>query len=254
MMSIFPDLADKSVVITGGSKGIGKEIALSFAKSGANVVIIGRNQEALEETVDELKQYHANCDFVAADLNETQKVPKVIEKAVQQMGGLDILVNNAGINIAKPALEVEESDWDRVLDTNLKASFFCSQQAAKYMKDNGGGRIINIASQMSFVGYWDRAAYCSSKGGIVQLTKALAIEWANFNINVNAVAPTFIETELTENMFKDEAFKEDVFRRIPLGRLADSSDVAGAVLYLASQLAKSITGETIRVDGGWTAI
>jgi NAD(P)-dependent dehydrogenase (short-subunit alcohol dehydrogenase family) len=250
----FADLKGKRVLVTGGSKGIGKDIALAFAQAGSVVTITGRGEEALRETLQALQTYQPECFIAQADMQQTKEVLAMVEDAADKMGGIDILVNNAGTNIAKPAWDVTEDDWDRVLDTNLKGAFFCSQRAAKYMAEGKGGRIINIASQMAFVGYYKRAAYCSSKGGMVQLTKALAVEWAEYNIKVNAVAPTFIETELTSKMFEDRQFYEDVIRRIPLGRLASPRDVTGAVLFLASDLARFVTGETIRVDGGWTAI
>ncbi|TCP30938.1 2-deoxy-D-gluconate 3-dehydrogenase [Scopulibacillus darangshiensis] len=246
--------AGQKVLVTGGSKGIGKDIAKTFAEYGAEVIITGRKEEVLAETVKEIKDIHNVCSYLQADVTQVQEIYGMVDNAVKRMGNLDILVNNAGINITKPALEVTEEDWDQVLDTNLKGTFFTSQRAASYMADQGLGKIINIASQMAFVGFYDRAAYCSSKGGVVQQTKALAIEWAPMNINVNAVAPTFIETELTKKMFDDEAFSKDIMSRIPLGKLAQPKDVTGAVLYLASPWADFVTGETIKVDGGWTAI
>jgi NAD(P)-dependent dehydrogenase (short-subunit alcohol dehydrogenase family) len=251
----FSDLRNKTVIVTGGSKGIGKEIALSFAKLQANVIIIGRTKEALDETLTELKAIHDHNKAVQVDVNNIAKVRKIVDEIVHEYGNVDILVNSAGINIAKPALEVTEEDWDKVVDTNLKATFFFSQAVAKHMiEQNKKGRIINIASQMSFVGYIKRAAYCSSKGGVTQLTKALAVEWANHHINVNAVAPTFVETELTEGMLANEDFKKEVLSRILLGEIPKPKDISGAVLYLASDMADFVTGETIKVDGGWTAI
>lgn len=253
-MKYFPDLENKSVVVTGGSKGIGKSIALAFAEHGSKVVIVGRNESALIEAANELKKHHSDCSYISADLKNVDEINQMIDEAVRRMGSLDVLVNNAGVNITKPSLEITEEDWDQVLDINLKASFFCSKKAAEYMIPQKGGKIVNIASQMAFVGYWNRAAYCSSKGGMVQLTKALAVEWAEHHLNVNAIAPTFIQTELTEKMFEDKAFEEDVYSRIPLGKLADPEDVAGAALYLSSNISKFITGDTIKVDGGWTAV
>jgi NAD(P)-dependent dehydrogenase (short-subunit alcohol dehydrogenase family) len=253
-MKYFTDLADKKVLVTGGSRGIGKDMALAFAELGAQVVIVGRDVQALQQTVNELKAHHTQCYWAQADVSKVRDIERMIQEAVNCMGSLDVLVNNAGTNIPKPSLEVTEQDWDQVLDTNLKSAFFCAQGAARYMIPQKKGKIINIASQMAFVGYPGRAAYCSSKGGMMQLTKALAVEWAPHGINVNAVAPTFINTEFTETMFRDEAFSRDVFSRIPMGRLADKKDVTAAVLFLSSDLTGMITGETLKVDGGWTAI
>jgi NAD(P)-dependent dehydrogenase (short-subunit alcohol dehydrogenase family) len=253
-LTYFTELKEKKVIVTGGGKGIGKDIAIAFAKLGATVVITGRNETVLSATTQELKQHSSTCSFVTADIQNVSEIYKMVDDAINLMDGLDILVNNAGINIPKSALEVTEEDWDAIIDTNLKGSFFSSQRAGKYMIQQNKGKIINIVSQMAFVGYIKRAAYCSSKGGAVQLTKALAVEWSPHNIRVNAVAPTFIETEFTSNMFKDEAFHQDVLNRIPLGKLAQPSDVTGAVMFLASDMANFVTGETIKVDGGWTAI
>jgi NAD(P)-dependent dehydrogenase (short-subunit alcohol dehydrogenase family) len=253
-MTSFPDLENKSVLVTGGSKGIGKDIALAYAKQGSKVVVAGRQEKDLQQTTEELQQYNPNCSYVSADLLQVSEIQRLIETAVGHMGTLDILVNNAGVNRPKPAMEVTEEDWNLTLDTNLKSAFFCSQKAAEYMIPKKSGRIINIASQMAFVGYWKRASYCASKGGMVQLTKALAVEWAAHKINVNAVAPTFIKTGLTEKMFEDKEFEKDVYSRIPLGTLSDPEDVTAATLFLSSHMSKFITGETIKVDGGWTAI
>ncbi|MBH0166786.1 3-oxoacyl-ACP reductase FabG [Fictibacillus sp. 7GRE50] len=253
-MTQFADLKGKKVLVTGGSKGIGKDIALSFSKLGSIVVISGRNEDDLSTAVDELKEHNPQCSYVKADIRKIDETYKMVDKAAAHMGGLDIVVNNAGINRPKEAMDVTEEDWDAILDTNLKGSFFSSQRAAHYFIPQASGKIINIVSQMAFVGYVKRAAYCSSKGGAVQMTKALAVEWAPHNIKVNAVAPTFIETELTSDMFLDKEFYQDVLRRIPLGKLAQPSDVTGAVLFLASDMANFITGETIKVDGGWTSI
>lgn len=255
MNTYFSDIQNKTVIVTGGSKGIGKDIALSFAKLGANVIIAGRNLEALHQALIELQAFGDKHKVVQVDVNDIKRVREIVDEVVHEYGTVDILVNNAGINIPKPAIEVTEEDWDQVLDTNLKSAFFFSQAVGKHLIELGKkGRIINIASQMSFVGYIKRAAYCSSKGGVVQMTKALAVEWARYGINVNAVAPTFVETEFTAGMFEDEEFKKDVETRILLGRLPKPQDISGAVVYLASNLADFVTGETIKVDGGWTAI
>ena len=253
-MTYFSELKGKKVLVTGGSKGIGKDIALAFAKQGADVVITGRNEADLVSTTNELRQIHPNAFYLKGDMQDIQSVYEMVDNAVSTLGNIDILINNAGINIPKPALEVTEKDWNQVIDTNLKGTFFCAQRVGKHMIEQGRGKIINMVSQMAFVGYIKRSVYCSSKGGAVQLTKALAVEWAPYNVRVNAVAPTFIETDFTREMFEDREFYQDVVARIPLGKLAQPSDVTGAVLFLASDLAHFITGETIKVDGGWTAI
>lgn len=253
-MNSFFDFKGKKVLVTGASRGIGKDIAMSFAELGATVTITGRNPETLKQAVHELQQYSPSCTYLSADMQDVEAIYQMVDDAVAHMGGIDILVNNAGVNIPQNALDVTEEDWDAVVDTNLKGTFFCSQRVGKYMIPNKTGKIINIASQMAFVGYIKRAAYCASKGGAVQLTKALAVEWATHNIKVNAVAPTFIETEFTSDMFADEAFYEDVMGHIPIGKLAQPADVTGAVLFLASDHTNFVTGDTIKVDGGWTAI
>ena len=254
MRTYFSELEGKTVIVTGGSKGIGKDIAMTFAELQANVVITGRDEKALKETVNELQLSNPNCMGVPGDLSELSVITHLMQTVEETFGTIDVLVNNAGVNIAKPAMDVTESDWDTVLDLNLKSVFFTSQAAARRMLAQRSGKIINIASQMAFVGYYKRAAYCASKGGLVQLTKALAVEWAEQGITVNAVAPTFIETEMTAKMFTDEAVKADVKKRILLEGLAKPKDISGAVLYLASDMAGFVTGETIKVDGGWTAI
>ncbi|REB08112.1 3-oxoacyl-ACP reductase FabG [Sporosarcina sp. BI001-red] len=254
MSSYFTELEGKTVVVTGGSKGIGKEIARTFAELNANVIITGRDELVLNEVVSELQALNPKCMGIPGDLSELSVIQRLVETVISEFGTIDVLVNNAGVNIAKPAMDVTESDWDTVLDLNLKSVFFSSQEVARHMLAQKSGKIINIASQMAFVGYYKRAAYCASKGGLIQLTKALAVEWAEHGITVNAVAPTFIETELTANMFTDEAFKQDVEKRILLNGLAKPKDISGAVLYLASDMAGFVTGETIKVDGGWTAI
>ena len=253
-MDYFSELRGKKVLVTGGSKGLGLDIALAFAGLGAKVVITGRQESALEEAVSRLKELQSDSSYITADMKDVASVRRMVDEATERMGGLDVLVNNAGVNIPKPAEEVTEEDWDQIIDTNLKGLFFCSQQAGKYMIPNKSGKIINIVSQMAFVGYYNRTAYCSSKGGAVQLTKALAVEWAKHHIKVNAVAPTFVETEMTKTMFENRDFYEDVMNRIPLGELARPADITGAVLFLASDMGNFITGETIKVDGGWTAI
>lgn len=254
MTNYFSDIKNKVVIVTGGSKGIGKEIALEYSRLGAKVVIIGRNIDDLNRVKKELDEYSKENLAVNLDINDVKALNQKVDEIYQKYKAIDILVNNAGINITKDAFEITEEDWDTVLDTNLKATFFMCQAVGRKMKEKNGGKIINMASQMSFVGYVKRAAYGSSKGGVLQLTKALAVEWAKYNINVNAVAPTFVETNLTAKTLEDKDLKKDIYQRILFDELPKPSDIVGGVLYLSSNLSNFVTGETIKIDAGWTAI
>jgi len=246
------DLTDQTAIVTGSSKGIGREIALLLAESGANIALIARNKEELEEVSREIEKLGRKALPIAFDLTNTNEIEEVVDQVYKHFGRIDILVNNAGINIPVPAEEVTIENWDLIMDINLKSVFFMSKAVGKYMKLRNRGKIVNMSSQMAFVGYYKRSAYSTSKGGITQLTKALAIEWASNNINVNAIAPTFIETPMTKAMFDDLEFKNEVLNRIPLGRLAKTEDLFGAVIYLASNASNMVTGQTLIVDGGWT--
>ena len=254
-MNAFSLTGDVALV-TGGGSGLGRAIALALAAHGADVAVteLPGKTELAESAAAEIRGLGRRAAAVPLDVTDLSSIAGLVPAVVDALGRLDVLVNNAGLNIQRHALEVSEEDWDRVLDVNLKGLFFCSQAAGRHMVGNGGGRIVNIASQMGLVGYWRRAAYCSSKAGVVNLTRVLAIEWAQHGITVNAIAPTFVLTPLTEPMFEDAAFKADVLSRIPLGHLADTGDVANAAVYLASPAAKMVTGQTLAVDGGWTAI
>lgn len=251
LASIF-GIKDQVVVITGASQGIGKDMAFLFGSMGAKVALVARNKEKLELLSNEMKDLGYSAMYVPCDITKVDLIADVMSQIYDQYGKIDILINNAGTNIAKPPEEISEKDWDAVLDLNLKSAFFCSKEAGKYMKQGTKGKIIFISSQMAQVGYYNRVSYCSSKGGVMQLTRSLAIEWAKHQINVNSVAPTFIETPMTASMFEDQSFKEDVLNRIPLGRLAKPEDLYGALLFLSSSASDMVTGQTVFVDGGWT--
>ena len=248
---------DKKVaVVTGGGTGLGKSIALALAEAGADVVVTelpGRIPDA-RTTAQLVHEAGRRALPIALDVTSLRSIQRMVAKVIKQFGRIDILVNNAGINIAKNALDVTEEVWDRILDVNLKGVFFCSQAVGREMIKRRSGKIINMASQNGVIGYYQRAAYCSSKAGVVNLTRVLAIEWAPYHINVNAIGPTFILTPLTQKLFEDRKFSREVLRRIPLGRLGKPEDVAGAAVFLASAAADMITGHTLLVDGGWTAI
>lgn len=248
---------DKVCLVTGGGSGLGKAMAEGLAFYGADVIIteLPSRMELAEQVASEMsKTYNKRVVPLPLQLPDLVSINTMTEAAIKEFGRIDVLVNNAGIQIAKPALEVSEDDWDKVLDTNLKGAFFCSQRVAREMiKQGKGGRIVNIASQNGVIGYWKRAAYCSAKAGLVNLTRELAIEWAEHGINVNAIGPTFIRTALTEQTFKDETLYNDIISRIPLKRIGEPEELIGAVVFLASDSASLVTGATLLVDGGWTA-
>jgi NAD(P)-dependent dehydrogenase (short-subunit alcohol dehydrogenase family) len=248
----FFDLRGKVAIVTGASKGIGKELSIMLAKAGADLALIARNKEELAGVASEIEQLGGKALPVSFDLLDVENIPDMVSEIHNHFGKIDILINNAGTNIPKPALEVKIDDWDRVMDINLRSVFFLTQAVGRYMADQKKGKIVNMSSQMALVGYYKRAAYCASKGGLLQLTKALAIEWAEYKINVNSVAPTFIETPMTKPMFEDKAFYNEVISRIPLGRLGKVEDLYGAVLFLSSESSDMVTGQTLTVDGGWT--
>jgi 2-deoxy-D-gluconate 3-dehydrogenase len=246
----------KVALVTGAGSGLGRSMALALAETGADVIVTELpsrmdNAKAVAKSIVSLKR---RALAVRLDVTSLKSIQRMVEKSLQQFSRIDILVNNAGINVPKNALDVTEDDWDRVLDVNLKGVFFCAQAVGREMVKRKSGKIINIASQNGVVGYHQRAAYCSSKAGVVNLTRVLAIEWAPYRVNVNAVAPTFVLTPLTEKMFANPVFSREIHRRIPLGRLGKPEDVSGAVVFLASPASDLVTGHTLLVDGGWTAI
>ncbi|MEB6097008.1 glucose 1-dehydrogenase [Mammaliicoccus sciuri] len=242
----------RTAVITGASKGIGKEIAKLLYANGANIALIARNEQQLKALKAELSDYDSRTRIYPFDLTQHDKLEALAESIYEDFGQIDILVNNAGINIQKPIEEVTLDDWDKQMDINLKSVYFLTKYIGVYMKKSNKGKIINISSQMGYVGYYERSVYSSTKGGIAQFTKALSIEWSKYNINVNTIAPTFIKTNLTEDCFEDPAFKERILNRIPLGRLANKEDLFGSVLLLSSDASNMMTGSTVFVDGGWT--
>lgn len=253
MGNLTVDLKDKVAVVTGAGKGIGRAIALALADSGAEVFAVSRTLKDLEQLKTEIEEGGGKCTIISCDVQDVSSIESMIKQVDDQVNTIDILVNSAGLNIQAHTLEVTEEQWDTVMNTNLKGAFFTSQAAAKVMKKRGEGRIINITSQMAMVGFYKRAAYCASKGGLTQATKAMAVELAEYDIKVNCVAPTFLKTPLTEPMFEDKEFYNEVISRIPLGKIGTPDDVVGAVLYLASDYAGLVTGSTILVDGGWVA-
>jgi 2-deoxy-D-gluconate 3-dehydrogenase len=250
-MSALFDLSGKVAVVTGANTGIGQGLAIALAEAGADVALVGRTPA--EETAEKVRSAGRRAAIVGADLSTIAPVRDVVERTVAELGGLDILVNNAGIIRRADALEFSEEDWDAVIDTNLKSVFFLCQAAARHMVSQGRGKIINIASMLSFQGGIRVPSYTASKSGVAGLTKLLANEWAAKGINVNAIAPGYIATNNTAALQADETRNRQILERIPAGRWGQPSDLGGAVVFLASDASSYVQGHILAVDGGWLA-
>ena len=246
------NLSGKVALVTGAARGLGREYALGLARYGADVVACDILPE-IKDIKPEIERLGRRALAYQTDVCKIPEIHAMVNESVGTLGHIDILVNNAGINIPQWAVDVTEEAWDRVINLNLKGLFFCCQAVGKVMIRQKKGKIINISSTMGTVGLERRASYSSSKAGVNLLTKVLAIEWAPYNVNVNAIAPTFVETPLTKPMFEEKGFRDSVLGKIPLGRIAQPKDVTGAVIYLASEAADMVTGHVLLVDGGWTA-
>lgn len=244
-------------LITGAAGGLGSAMARVFAVAGAHVGLAELPDRigAAQEIAAALAAAHGvRALAVEMDVTDLPGIESAVAEVEAKLGPPDVLVANAGVNVPQPALEVTEADWDRVLAIDLKGVFFTCQAAGRRMVARGTGSIVTIASQNGVIGYPQRAAYCAAKAGVVNLTRVLALEWAASGVRVNAVGPTFVETPLTRLTLADPALREDILRRIPLGRLGTPDEVAHAVLFLASPAASLITGTCLLADGGWTAI
>lgn len=251
------DLAGKNALVTGGSRGLGQAMAVGLAQAGAHVAITSRSLTSLEETGQLISQAGGSFTPLDLDVRDVQGLGRKIDALADSLGGLDILVNNAGYEEVSPSLDIDEALWDKITDTNLKGAFFCAKHAAKSMigrKDNAkGGSIINICSLTSYVGVPTAVPYGSSKSGLLGMTRALSAEWAKDRIRVNAIAPGYFRTELTDEFYKDEAWQAAMLDKIPLGNFGDANDLKGAVIFLASSASSYITGQCIGVDGGYLA-
>jgi len=255
-MEDFPrfDLTGQVALVTGAARGLGRAIALALAHAGADVALGLRDVNTGGELAREIEAQGRRALRLQMDMAHLGQVFSAVQDAARQFGRLDILVNNAGIAPENPAENVREEDFDRTLAVNLKGTFFASQAAGRIMIPRKYGRIVNMSSQAGFVALPTESVYCMTKAGIAHLTKCLAVEWGQHNINVNAVAPTFIRTPGTEAALRDAAFRADTIERIAaLHRIGEPMDVAGAVVFLASPAASLITGHTLLIDGGWTA-
>ena len=249
------DLKGRVAVVTGGNGGIGLGMARGLAEAGAALVVAARNREKSARAVAELKALGADAESVTVDVTDEASVEAMVKETMARFGRLDILVNNAGTNIRKPPHELSLDEWRQVLDTNLTSAFMASHAVHPVMKRQGGGKIINIGSMMSIFGASFASAYAASKGGMVQFTKALATAWARDNIQVNAVLPGWIDTELTEGARREvPGLHERVLARTPAGRWGVGDDLAGIAVFLAGRASDFVTGTAIPVDGGYSSL
>ena len=247
-------LKDRVAIISGAGSGNGRGIALRFAEEGARVVAADLELGAAEETVGLVEDAGGEAIAVRADVSRREQVAAMVEATMEGFGGVDILVNNAGVETLVPLLDLEESEWDRIVDTNLKGAFLCGQLAARAMVSmRTSGAIVNIASINAKIALAGQAHYTSSKGGLIMLTKAMALDLAPHGIRVNAIGPGVIETRMTEGSLSNPERRAMLLSKVPLGRVGQPRDVANAALFLASDEASYITGTTLYVDGGWLA-
>jgi NAD(P)-dependent dehydrogenase (short-subunit alcohol dehydrogenase family) len=246
-------LDDQIALVTGASMGIGYGLAKALAHAGASVVAAARSVPPLMQLIDEIHAESGQAEALELDVTDLEQIEVAFKTVHERFGRLDILVNNAGLGANHPAEQVSEADWDEMMVVNLKGLFFCCQAAGRIMLAQGYGRIINMSSQASVVGIRDHAVYCASKGGVNALTKVLALEWGARGVTVNAVAPTFIYTPGTAERLDNPAYLKTVLDRLPIGKVGTISDVAAAVIYLASPAGGMVNGHVLLVDGGWTA-
>ena len=251
------ELKNKIALVTGGRRGMGRTHALALAGQGAKVVITDIDANECASVIEEIKSKDGKAICFKMDVSNKTEVEQVFDKVIKQFGRLDILVNNAGIYFSKPALELTEEDWNKMLDINLKGQFLCAQRAAKEMTKNKWGRIINISSVASGqigIGIAGGAPYTASKGGIIAMSETLAIEWAPLGINVNVIAPGAIDTPMVQAAQMPKEAMNAILQRIPLKRMGRPEEVSAMVVFLASEEASYITGATFYVDGGWLAV
>ncbi|MCS5613206.1 MAG: 3-oxoacyl-ACP reductase FabG [Candidatus Poribacteria bacterium] len=238
-------------LVTGASRGIGASVALALAGENYDLAITSRDPDRLQEISEQIVNNNRSVYPIKLDVKETDVIPEIVNNIETEFGPIEVLVNNAGVNLPRAALDLSPDEWDEVLDTNLRGLFFCSQSVARYMRKRKVGRIINISSAAGLRATDDRAHYGSSKAGLNFLTRNLAFEWAKYNITVNAIAPTFVKTELSENTLSDPSLRSYYLGQIPLRRFGTMSDIVNAVKFLASPSSDFITGIVLPVDGGF---
>lgn len=247
-------LAGKRALVTGASRGIGEALAVGLAAAGADVAVSGRDRARLEPVIARIEAEGRRAVGVVMDVAQAGDCARGVGEAVAALGGLDILVNNAGVEEVRPSIDVDETLWDKILDTNLKGAFFCAQAAARAMIAAGqGGAIINLCSLTSEVGIPTAVPYGSSKAGLLGMTRALSAEWAAQHIRVNAIAPGYFRTALTEVFYQNDHWAQDMLAKIPLHRFGRMDDLVGATIFLASPASAYVTGQCLAIDGGTLA-
>lgn len=246
------DLTGQVALVTGASKGLGRAMAVGLARAGAALALCARDLEGLAATRAAVQELGARAEVFPLDVLDAGSVRRAVASALSAFERIDVLVNNAGVNVRKPALELSEEEWDRVLDTNLKGYFLVAREVGAHMVARGKGKVINVSSIFGAVGMNNQLAYASSKGGVVQLTKVLAIEWAKHGVNVNAIGPTYFETPLVAALRDDPERFRFINERTPMGRWGQPEELEGTLVYLASRASDFVTGQTVYVDGGWT--
>ncbi len=248
MLDIF-SLKGKVALFTGASRGLGKAMAVGLAKAGADVAVVGRKRD--QDVIDQITAQGQRGQFYEHDLADLDGIPALVAKVKAEFGKIDILVNNAGVQSRHKAAEFPRSDWNYVIDVNMNAVFFMCQEVGKLMLAQGKGKIINIASLLSFQGGLTVPAYAASKGGVAQFTKSLSNEWASQGINVNGIAPGYMDTEMNTALLADGTRSRQILERIPANRWGKPEDMVGAAVYLASDASDYVNGTIITVDGGW---
>lgn len=249
-MKLF-DLSGKTAIVTGGSSGLGEGMSLGLAEAGADIVLVDRDTKT--DAAEKIKKFGREVLTLNADLSDIKVIPMIIEETIKKFGKVDILINNAGTIRRTPAIDYSEEDWDYVMYLNSKTVFFLAQAVAKDMLKRRKGKIINIASLLSFSGGLTVPSYSASKGAVAQITKALANEWAKFGLNINAIAPGYMVTKNTEALRKDEVRYKSISERIPMERWGMPEDLKGAAVFLASEASDYVNGHILLVDGGWMA-
>lgn len=244
-------LDEKVAIVTGASRGLGRAMALALAEAGADIAAVGRDRATLERLGAEVRERGRDCLLIAADVAAPGEAQRIVDETMAWKGGVHVLVNNAGTVVRASAVDISDEDWDRVVDLNLTGAFRVAQAAARVMVTQGAGKIINIGSVNSVLGAREVISYAASKGGLLQVTRAMASELARNGVQVNCILPGYFETDLTQRLQDDEARYEMIRRRTPAGRWGQPEDLAGAVVYLASAASDYVTGSTLTVDGGF---